>query len=131
MDLRSFGRRATIGYSLEELTNDELDLGLLKSYLDAEERYGDAKTNAHYQALKLKYDALTTVPTIIEKTMTPAQLYVADNPLWAYDYSADGIREILRRLEDKPKTKESFHVALDETRQWFGVAQAILNERNS
>ena len=130
MDLRSFGRRATIGYSLEALTNDELDLGLLKSYLDAEERYGDAKTNTHYQALKLKYDALTTVPTIIEKTMTPAQLYVADNPLWAYDYSADGIREILRRLEDKPKTEESFHAALDETRQWFGVAQAILNERN-
>lgn len=43
MDLRSFGRRATIGYSLEALTNDELDLNLLKAYLKAEERYGDAK----------------------------------------------------------------------------------------
>lgn len=62
--------------------------------------------------------------------MSPAQLYVADNPLWAYDYSADGIREILRRLKDKPKTEESFDTALDETRQWFGVAQAILNEGN-
>lgn len=30
MDLRSFGRRATIGYSLEALTNDQLDLDLLK-----------------------------------------------------------------------------------------------------
>ena len=129
MDLTSFGRRATIGYNLEALTNDELDLNLLKAYLDAEEKYGDMKTNAHYQALKLKYDALTTTPTVIEKTMSPAQLYVADNPLWAYDYSADGIREILRRLKDKPKAEESFHVTLDETRQWFGVAQAILNER--
>lgn len=129
MDLRSFGRRATIGYSLEALTNDEIDLDLLKAYLEAEERYGDAKTNAHYQALKIKYEALTTVPTTIEKTMSPAQLYVIDNPLWAYDYSADGIRGILRRLEDKPKTEESFDVALDETRQLFGVAQAILNER--
>lgn len=129
MNLTSFGRRATIGYSLETLMNDELDLDLLKAYLEVEERYGDVKSNTHYQALKLKYDALTTVPTIIEKTMTPAQLYVADNPLWAYDYSADGIREILRRLEDKPKTEESFNMALDETRQWFGVAQAILNER--
>lgn len=130
MNLQSFGRRATIGYSLETLTNDELDLDLLKAYLDAEDRYGDAKTNTHYQALKIKYEALTTAPTVIEKTMSPAQLYVADNPLWAYDYSADGIREILRRLEDKPKTEESFHVALDETRQWFGVAQSILNEGN-
>lgn len=129
MDLRSFGRRATIGYSLEALTNDEIDLDLLKAYLEAEERYGDAKTNAHYQALKIKYEALTTVPTTIEKTMSPAQLYVSGNPLWAYDYTADGIREMLRRLEDKPKTEESFDVALDETRQWFGVAQAILNER--
>lgn len=129
MDLRSFGRRSTIGYGLEALTNEELDLDLLKAYLDAEERYGDAKTNAHYQALKIKYEALTTVPATIEKTMSPAQLYASGNPLWAYDYSADGIREILRRLEDKPETEESFHVALDETRQWFGVAQAILNER--
>lgn len=130
MNLQSFGRRATIGYSLETLTNDELDLDLLKAYLDAEDRYGDAKTNTHYQALKIKYEALTTAPTVIEKTMSLAQLYVADNPLWAYDYSADGIREILRRLEDKPKTEESFHVALDETHQWFGVAQSILNEGN-
>lgn len=67
MDLRSFGRRATIGYSLEALTNDEIDLDLLKAYLEAEERYGDAKTNAHYQALKIKYEALTTVPTTIER----------------------------------------------------------------
>lgn len=129
MNLTSFGRRATLGYSLEALTNEELDLDLLKAYLEAEERYGDATNNVHYQALKLKYKALIVVPTIIEKTMSPAQLYVSENPLWAYDYSADGIREILRRLEDKPKTEESFHAALDETRQWFGVAQAILNER--
>lgn len=131
MDLTSFGRRATIGYSLEALTNDELELDLLKAYLDAEERYGDAKSNVHYQALKLKYEALTKVPTIIEKTMSPAQLYVSGNPLWAYDYSADGIREMLRRMADKPKTEESFDVALDETRQWFGVAHSILNERNN
>ena len=65
MDLTSFGRRATVGYNLEALTNDELDLDLLKAYLDAEERYGDAKTNTHYQALKLKYDALATTPTVI------------------------------------------------------------------
>lgn len=129
MDLQSFGLRATIGYSLEALPNDELDLDLLKAYLEAEERYGDATNNAHYQALKLKYEALITAPTIIEKTMSPAQLYIAGNQLWAYDYSADAIREIFRRLEDKPKTEENFYGALDETRQWFGVVQAILNER--
>ena len=39
------------------------------------------------QALNLKYRAMTHVPTIIEKTMTPAQLYDADSPLWCAEYS--------------------------------------------
>lgn len=41
------------------------------------------------QALELKYHAMTHVPTTIEKTMTPAQLYDADCPLWATAYSIE------------------------------------------
>lgn len=41
------------------------------------------------QALYLKYQAMTHVPTTIEKTMTPAQLYEADCPLWACAYSIE------------------------------------------
>lgn len=41
------------------------------------------------QALQLKYHAMTHVPTTIEKTMTPAQLYEADCPLWAHAYSVE------------------------------------------
>mgnify|MGYP001741070259 CR=1 len=40
-------------------------------------------------ALRLKYQAMTHSPTIIEKTMTPAQLYEADCPLWAIAYSIE------------------------------------------
>lgn len=35
-----------------------------------------------YEAIKLLYEAETTVPTIIEKTMTPSQLYLQGSPLW-------------------------------------------------
>lgn len=41
------------------------------------------------QALNLKYQAMTHVPTVIEKTMTPAQLYEADCPLWCTEYSIE------------------------------------------
>ena len=38
-------------------------------------------------AIALKYQAITTAPTTIEKTMTPEQLFNAHNPLWARDYT--------------------------------------------
>ena len=37
---------------------------------------------AKYEAVKLIYQAETTVPTTIEKTMTPSQLYLYGSPLW-------------------------------------------------
>lgn len=46
-------------------------------------------TKDEIQALNLKYRAMTHVPTTIEKTMTPAQLYDADCPLWCADYSIE------------------------------------------
>lgn len=44
-------------------------------------------TKDETQALDLKYRAMTYVPTVLEKTMTPAQLYDAGCPLWAIKYS--------------------------------------------
>ena len=41
------------------------------------------------RALHLKYQAMTHIPTTIEKTMTPAQLYDAECPLWAIHYSVE------------------------------------------
>lgn len=92
--------------------NDEIDLNILKAYLKAENEYGDMDKTFRYQALQLKYEALTTVPSTIEKTMTPAQLYSSNSPLWAYDYKAVTIECILPHLKDKPRTEETFNEAL-------------------
>lgn len=46
-------------------------------------------TKNEMQALDLKYRAMTHAPTTIEKTMTPAQLYDADCPLWCAEYSIE------------------------------------------
>lgn len=105
--------RDVIRRVLEKQSNDELDLDILKAYLKAVKEYGDTNIAYVYPNLKLKYDALTTVPTTIEKTMTSAQLYASNNPLWARDYTAEQIRWILTRLRNKPKTEESFNEALE------------------
>lgn len=93
-------------------TNDELELDILKAYIDAEKEYGDMDETFRHQALQLKYEALTTVPSTIEKTMTPAQLYTSNSPLWAHDYKAVTIECILPHLKDKPRTEETFNEAL-------------------
>lgn len=105
--------RDVIRHVLEKQSNDELDLDILKAYLEVVQEYGDTNIAYVYPNLKLKYDALTTMPTTIEKTMTPAQLYASNNPLWARDYTAEQIRWILTRLRNKPKTEESFNEALE------------------
>lgn len=64
------------------------------------------------KAIRLKYQAMTTVPTTIEKTMTPAQLYTSNSPLWVHDYKAVTIECILPHLKDKPRTEETFNEAL-------------------
>lgn len=68
----------------------------LEQFLHANEAYEQAHK---LRGLKLKYKAMTTVPTTIDKTMTPYQLYQANNPLWARELSALGIESFLD-LED-------------------------------
>lgn len=69
-------------------------------------------TTTEMQALDLKYRAMTHVPTTIEKTMTPAQLYASGSPLWANGYKGVTIERILEKLDGKPQTEESFNRTL-------------------
>lgn len=94
--------------------NKEIKLDVLKAYLDAEKEYGDMKETPLYQALQLKYKALTTIPSIIEKTMIRAQLYVSDSPLWALNYNADQIKQMINHLQSYPKSEEIFNIVLKE-----------------
>lgn len=112
MTLANDEDRQRIKRTLVMKNNEEIDLDILKAYLEAEKEYGDTEETFRYQALRLKYEALTTVPSTIEKTMTQAQLYASDNPLWAHNDNAITIESILKQLENKPRTEESFNDAL-------------------
>lgn len=50
-----------------------------------------------FHSLKLKYRALTTEPSAIEKTMTPYQLFVANSPFWTNKLTAEEADAILMR----------------------------------
>lgn len=45
--------------------------------------------------LELKYKAMQITPTVIEKTMTPMQLFEAQNPLWALNLTGNQIKPVL------------------------------------
>lgn len=52
------------------------------------------KTGYNLQILKSKYKVICKTPTIIEKTMTPFQLYQAGNPLWKLNLSGYNIASV-------------------------------------
>ena len=106
--------RQIIQTTLLQKTNDELELDILKAYIEAEKEYGGTEENLAHQALALKYEALTTVPSTIEKTMTPTQLFAVESPLWALDYEPDKIKQMINHLQNYPKSEEIFNIVLEE-----------------
>ena len=99
--------RQVVQTRLLQKTNDELELDILKAYIKAEKEYGGSEENLVYQALALKYEALTATPSTIEKTMTPAQLYASDSPLWAIELDALSIESFLDIEKNKGKLSKT------------------------
>lgn len=99
-------------FTQELLSNfDNLsNLNIVKQYLDYHKKHHTPTEELiDYQALSLKYHASTNKPSIIEKTMSPAQLYITENPLWTIPFSAKDVKQILINLEEMPFTKEAFN----------------------
>lgn len=51
----------------------------------------------HLPITHIQFEAATREQTVIEKTMSPYQLYVLDNPLWANGLSAQNISGIIAK----------------------------------
>lgn len=77
---------------------------LLKTFLE----YNDGSWDL--RALKLKQKARTIVPTLIEKTMTPLQLFEAENPLWTTVFTGYQVNNIIQA----PSPKDAILVRLNE-----------------
>lgn len=71
-----------INYAYEK----EPDIEMLKKALE-NEQWLITNKETKLKAIRLKYQAMTTVPTTIEKTMTAAQLYNTGSPLWVREHT--------------------------------------------
>lgn len=77
---------------IEILMNEiEPHAELLDTFLECH----DGTWDLLLQALKFKQKARTIVPTTIEKTMTPQQLFATQNPLWALNLTGNQINHVL------------------------------------
>lgn len=59
-----------------------------------------------FHSLKLKYRALTIEPSIIEKTMSPYQLYASGSPLWTSELTAEEADAVLKHTVGTCKLTE-------------------------
>lgn len=71
---------------------------LLDTFLECQDGSWGAQD---LQALELKQKARTIVPTIIEKTMTPLQLFEAGNPLWTKTLTGYQVRNVIQARSPK------------------------------
>lgn len=56
--------------------------------------------NVYLSYVRRKYKAMTTTPTSLEATMTFAQLFVANNPLWTKELTVNEQMRIARQLRE-------------------------------
>lgn len=71
----------------------EPDVESLKTLLETKsDKLNDPITR---KAVERKYRSLAYQPTIVEKTMTPEQLFTAGHPLWAKPYTINEIEFVL------------------------------------
>ena len=88
---------------LGEIANPQLNA--LKDFLEAPFQivFSSTETQQQYthdlymSVLQLKLDGMTKEPSSIEKTMTRAQLFLCDSPLWTLGLRPDAIKIILNK----------------------------------
>lgn len=70
------------------------NVALFKAYIEA------LKSNSNDIGLITKYQALTEVPSTIEKTMSEGQLFESNSPFWATDLTVAQIHDVLEAHEE-------------------------------
>ena len=131
--------RYNIRLALVKETNPDIEV--LSTFLETitKSELKEAFAQNDIQALQLKHKALTTVPSAIEKTMTPYQLFETNSPLWALSCTAVEIRSIINcynALEPEYKQMDDCVKLIFETKEQLEIIYAPyirekLDERNN
>lgn len=84
-------------------------------------------TDALEKATNLKQQAMNTNPSPMEKTMTPSQLFVTNNPLWALGFTVPELFLYFSN-RDKYKDYETFYKFVTENKTIVNnYGQLLLN----
>lgn len=92
---------------LKQLKNPDPEI--LKAFM--EYIFKDRVMPKDKQRFELKYESLVKEPSVLESTMTPYTLFMANNPLWVRGISIEQLSFVDKTLE---KAKENEHLELLE-----------------
>lgn len=92
------------------LINTNTDLQIIKTFLDA--KVPKAVDKSKLRAIRTFYALRTQTPTMVEKTMTPAQLFKIGSPFWTKGLKISRIEEI--QILHKCIEPETFYKHFDE-----------------
>lgn len=98
-----------VNYILSQQVKPQLDI--LKLHIQNMHEY---KPEWRPSALELKFKALTHKPTLMEKSMTPLQLYQTNSPLWASTLTADEIIDVWEAEYETKTPEEKLMQILEE-----------------
>lgn len=111
------------------LINTRTDLKYVKEFLNA--KVPKAVNKDKLRAIRLYYATKTTEPTMIEKTMSPVQLFQTNSPFWVKDLTITHIRNILElytQVEPNAFFKY-FNRLLDEEQYWLTRGMLLQQHR--
>lgn len=109
------------------IINTKTDLKYVKEFLDA--KVPKAVNKDKLRAIRLHYATKTTEPTMIEKTMSPAQLFQTNSPFWVVDLTITHIQNIqnLHPQIEPDAFFKYFNQLLDEKQ--YGITRRMLYQR--
>ena len=109
---------------IAQMIDENWSLRDIKTFLDAQ--IPDGAYSPRLTPIRTYYQAVITVPTLIEKTMSPAQLFKSESPLWAHGrtiYRIQQVQELYKRIKHDKQKKDEFYKLFDdllnnETHYW-------------
>lgn len=100
---------------IAQIIDEDWALEDIKTFLDAP--VPDGMYNARIAHIRTYYQAWMMTPTLVEKTMSRAQLFKVENPLWAYGqaiYRIQEVQDLYERVKHNKQKKNEFYKLFDD-----------------
>lgn len=100
---------------IAQMIDENWSLKDIKTFLDAP--IPDGAYSSRLTPIRTYYQAQTAVPTLIEKTMSPAQLFKSESPLWANEqaiYRIQEVQNLYKRIKHNKQKTNEFYKLFDD-----------------